>query len=114
MQTAIRQSPLDALRHQIDRTHFLGDGAEIGFCNADDRGRAAPQALHQPVSAGTNTGYGGSSPAGRWTRNLTRMPILTASGAMPSTRLISLKPSSQSMRAILYGAPSRGWVTVVA
>ena len=55
--------------------------------------------VHRP--AGTKTGWDGSSPPGRWTRNLTRMPMRTTSGGKSSTRLISRKPSSQSISATL-------------
>ena len=55
-ETAIGERPLDALRHQIDRGHLRGDRAEIGFGDADDRGGAALQPVHQAVSSGTNTG----------------------------------------------------------
>jgi hypothetical protein len=56
METAIGQRPLDALRHQIDRAHLLGDRAQIGFGNADDRGGAALQPVHHGVFTGSNTG----------------------------------------------------------
>src|SRR6516165_9698663 len=52
----IGERAVNALRHQIDRTHLLCDGAEIGFRDADDRGRAALQPVHHAPSAGTNTG----------------------------------------------------------
>ena len=50
---------MDALGHQIDRARLGGDGTQIGFGNADNRGRTALQAVHHGVSAGatgTNTG----------------------------------------------------------
>ena len=53
---AIGEGAVDALRHQIDRAHLGGDGAEIGFGDADDRGRAALQPVHHAPSAGANTG----------------------------------------------------------
>jgi hypothetical protein len=37
-ETAIGERSVNALRHQVDRAHVLGDGAEIGFGDADDRG----------------------------------------------------------------------------
>ena len=49
-ETAIGQCPLNALRHQVDRAHLLGDGAEIGFGDADDCGGAALQPVHYAVS----------------------------------------------------------------
>src|SRR5262245_29669043 len=105
---------MHALRHQVDDGHTLGDMAEIGFGDPDDRRAAALEPVHHTPSAGTNTGYGSSSPPGRCTRKRTRWPILTLSGAMSSTRLIRRKPSSQSISATLKGAPSPGCTTVVA
>src|SRR4029077_15557792 len=100
-QSAIGQCAMDALRHQVDRAHIRGDGANIGFGGADDGGAATDQALHHAPSAGANTGIGGSSPPGRCTRNFTRMPMCTAVGAMSSTRLIMRNPSSTSTSATL-------------
>ena len=48
-----------------------------------------------------STILGGSSPSAWCSRKRTRMPILVAIGSMPSTRLISRKPSSQSINATL-------------
>ena len=53
---AIVERAVDALRHQIDRAHLGGDGAEIAFGNTDDRGRAAPQPVHHAPSTGVKTG----------------------------------------------------------
>jgi hypothetical protein len=52
------QSPSarDALRHQIDRVHFLGDGAQIRLCDTHDRGAAALQSVHYTGSTGVTTG----------------------------------------------------------
>jgi hypothetical protein len=55
-QPAIIERPLDALRHQVDRTHVRGDRTQIGLGDADDRRRAALQPVHQPASTGTKTG----------------------------------------------------------
>ena len=74
-----RERALRALRHEVHRAHAVGDLAEIGFGDADDRRRAALQAVHHAAS-GVNTGIGASSPPGLCTRNLTRMPIFTCIG----------------------------------
>ena len=55
-QPAIRERTVDALRHQVDGTHILGDGAEIGLGRTDDRGRAALQPVHHTAPTGVNTG----------------------------------------------------------
>ena len=54
---------VNALRAQIHRAHAVGDLAEIGFGDADDRRCAALQAVHHAAS-GVNTGIGASSPPG--------------------------------------------------
>src|SRR5262249_58901098 len=110
---AVGERTKRALRHQVDRRHFLGDLAEIGFRRADNGGAATLEPAHR-LSSRTNTGQGGSSPPRRCTRKRTRMPIFTSLGGMSSTRLISRKPSSQSISATLNGAPSCGCTTVVA
>jgi len=53
---AITERAVDALRHQVDRAHILGDGAQIRLGDTDDRGAAAQQPVHYAGSAGTNTG----------------------------------------------------------
>src|SRR6185436_7645116 len=111
-QSAIGERTLCALRHEIHRAHAVGDLTEIALGHTHDRSSAALQAVHH-VASGVNTGIGSFSPPGLCTRNLTRMPIFTASGATSSTRLISRKPSSQSISATLYGCPSAGCTTVV-
>ena len=56
-QPGIVQRSVDALRHQVDRAHQRGDGAQIGFRCADDGDTAAGDALaHHASSAGVNTG----------------------------------------------------------
>ena len=79
VEPAIGERARNALRHQIHRAHAVGDLAEIGLGDADDRGCAALQAFHHAAS-GVNTGIGSSSPPGRCTRNFTRMPILHGVG----------------------------------
>ena len=44
---AIGERAVNALRHQVDRAHVLGNRAEIAFGDADDRDRAALQSVHQ-------------------------------------------------------------------
>ena len=53
---AIGECAMDALSHQIDWAHLGGDGTQIGFGDADDRGRAALQAVHHARPHGTKTG----------------------------------------------------------
>ena len=65
LQPAVIERPVHALRHQVDDGQALRHMAQIGFGDADDRRAAALQAFHHTPSAGTNTGYGSSSPPGR-------------------------------------------------
>ena len=53
---AIVERAGDALRHQVDDVHALGDLAEIGFGDADDRGRAALSPSISAAPAGMKTG----------------------------------------------------------
>src|SRR5262249_36695485 len=113
-QAAVVECTLHALRHQVDHREPVGHVTKVGFGDPNDRGAGALEDPHHTSSAGTNTGQGGSSPPGRCTRKRTRWPIFTCIGSMSSTRLISRKPSSQSMSATLKGAPWVGCTTVVA
>ena len=47
---------MDALGHQVERTHVGGDRADIRFGGADDGCAAAREAVHGAASAGVNTG----------------------------------------------------------
>ena len=55
-QAAVGERAMDALRHQVERTHVGGDRADVGFGGADDRGAAAREAVHGAPSTGVNTG----------------------------------------------------------
>ena len=89
---AIGERAQRALRAQVHRAHAVGDLAEIGFGDADDRRRAALQAFHHAAS-GVNTGIGGFlaartdargiSPACRSSRARARCPRRGSSGGSP-------------------------------
>ena len=55
-QPAVCERAMDALRHQVERTHVGGDRTDIRFGRADDRCAAAREAVHGAASAGVNTG----------------------------------------------------------
>ena len=54
--SAIGQRAMDALRHQIERTHVGGHRADVRFRGTDNGCAAAHKAFHGVPSAGVNTG----------------------------------------------------------
>src|SRR5690606_1543716 len=98
-QAGVGHGPLGRL-HQDFHFGVAVGAAQAGMADAGHRHGAAQRVqVAHATSRATNT----TSPASPWRRTSARtgMPMRTASGAMPSTRLIMRTPSSRSTSATL-------------